>query len=92
MVVIESLIGWGTPRRLAQSNTSTTRVITLSELRDHASTRGDMPSRYKRLRAAGMLEMAELANQLDVTPQTILVWCRAGLRIRCMSRCLWRAA
>ena len=36
-------------------------------------------SRYDRLRAAGMLDMQEIATRLDVTPDTIKVWRRAGL-------------
>jgi DNA invertase Pin-like site-specific DNA recombinase len=36
-------------------------------------------SRYDRLRAAGMLDMEEMATRLAVTPDTIKVWRRAGL-------------
>jgi DNA invertase Pin-like site-specific DNA recombinase len=36
-------------------------------------------SRYDRLRAAGMLEKTEIAKRLDVTPDTIKLWRRAGL-------------
>ncbi len=36
-------------------------------------------SRYDRLRAAGMLDKRELAKQLNVAPETIKIWRRAGL-------------
>ncbi len=36
-------------------------------------------SRYDRLRAAGMLDKREIANQLNVAPETIKIWRRAGL-------------
>ena len=42
----------------------------------------ELRSRYDRLRAAGMLHMEEIATRLDVTPDTIKVWRRAGL-LRC---------
>jgi DNA invertase Pin-like site-specific DNA recombinase len=36
-------------------------------------------SRYDRLRAAGMLDLREMAKRLDVEPATIKMWRRAGL-------------
>jgi len=39
-------------------------------------------SRYDRLRAAGMLDQSEIAQQLHVTPDTIKIWRRVGL-LRC---------
>jgi hypothetical protein len=36
-------------------------------------------SRYERLRAAGMLDMEEMATRLGVAPYTVKVWRRAGL-------------
>jgi DNA invertase Pin-like site-specific DNA recombinase len=38
-----------------------------------------LDSRYKRLRARGMLTLAEIAKRLDVQPDTIKQWRRAGL-------------
>ena len=39
-------------------------------------------SRYDRLRAAGLLDLEEMATRFAVTPDTIKVWRRAGL-LRC---------
>jgi DNA invertase Pin-like site-specific DNA recombinase len=39
----------------------------------------DLRSRYDRLRAAGMLDTREMAEQLGVVPSTIKVWRLAGL-------------
>jgi len=41
----------------------------------------NLRSRYDRLRAAGMLNLQEVAQCLDVTPNTIKVWRRAGLLV-----------
>lgn len=38
-----------------------------------------LQSRYDRLRNAGMLTLAEVADFLDVTPQTVHIWRRRGL-------------
>ncbi len=38
-----------------------------------------LPSRYERLRARGLLTLAEIADRLDVGPDTVKVWRRAGL-------------
>lgn len=48
---------------------------TVCRIRRHYRLR----SRYDRLRAAGMLNEAEIAKELDVVPATIKVWRRAGL-------------
>lgn len=45
-------------------------------------TRYTLRRRYDRLRAAGMLDQAEIAKQLHVSVDTIKVWRRAGL-LRC---------
>jgi DNA invertase Pin-like site-specific DNA recombinase len=45
-------------------------------------TRYELRSRYDRLRAAGLLDQAEIATQLHVSVDTIKVWRRAGL-LRC---------
>lgn len=42
-------------------------------------TEHKLRSRYDRLRAAGLLDQAELAKRLGVSPDTIKVWRRAGL-------------
>jgi DNA invertase Pin-like site-specific DNA recombinase len=36
-------------------------------------------SRYQRLRAAGLLTLAETADQLGVSTQTVKTWCHAGI-------------
>lgn len=41
----------------------------------------NLPSHLERLRAQGMLTIAELAVQLDVHPSTIKAWHRAGLLV-----------
>ncbi len=38
-----------------------------------------LPSRYQRLRARGLLTLAQIAERLDVVPDTVKVWRRAGL-------------
>ena len=38
-----------------------------------------LPSRYERLRARGLLTLAEIAKHLDVVPSTVKIWRRAGL-------------
>jgi DNA invertase Pin-like site-specific DNA recombinase len=38
-----------------------------------------LPSHYARLRAAGLLTAAEVAQQLDVSPATVKLWGRRGL-------------
>jgi len=38
-----------------------------------------LPSRYERLRARGLLTLAEVAECLDVVPDTAKIWRRAGL-------------
>jgi len=38
-----------------------------------------LPSRYERLRARGLLTLAEIAKRLDVVPGTVKIWRRAGL-------------
>jgi DNA invertase Pin-like site-specific DNA recombinase len=40
-----------------------------------------LPSRYERLRARGLLTLAEIAERLDVGPDTVKVWRRAGLLV-----------
>ena len=40
-----------------------------------------LPSRYERLRARGLLTLAEIAECLDVGPDTVKVWRRAGLLV-----------
>jgi DNA invertase Pin-like site-specific DNA recombinase len=40
-----------------------------------------LPSRYERLRARGLLTLAEIAKRLEVTPDTAKVWRRAGLLV-----------
>ncbi len=39
----------------------------------------ELKSRHDRLRAAGMIELDEIARRLGVTRQTILIWRREGL-------------
>jgi len=39
----------------------------------------DLQSRYQRLRARGLLTLAEIAAHLDVGPDTVKIWRRAGL-------------
>ena len=39
----------------------------------------DLPSRHDRLRARGLLTLAEIAEHLDVHPGTLKAWQRAGL-------------
>jgi len=38
-----------------------------------------LKSRYSRLRARGFLDKRELGKRLHVKPETIIIWCRAGL-------------
>lgn len=38
-----------------------------------------LPSRYQRLRARGLLTLPEIGKRLDVVPDTVKVWRRAGL-------------
>jgi DNA invertase Pin-like site-specific DNA recombinase len=38
-----------------------------------------LKNRYSRLRARGFLDKRELAKRLHVKPETIIIWCRAGL-------------
>jgi hypothetical protein len=40
-----------------------------------------LPSHYARLRARGLLTLAEIAERLDVAPTTIKIWRRAGLLV-----------
>jgi DNA invertase Pin-like site-specific DNA recombinase len=41
----------------------------------------ELESRYHRLRARGLLDQREIAEQLDVKPCTIKIWRRAGLLV-----------
>jgi DNA invertase Pin-like site-specific DNA recombinase len=41
----------------------------------------DLPSRYDRLRARGMLSLHEIAKQFGVSPGTIKIWRQAGLLV-----------
>jgi Recombinase/Recombinase zinc beta ribbon domain len=56
--------GWGKPFT----------VVSLTQLCRNRS----IPSHQQRLKAAGMLTLEEIADQLDVTTQTIKIWQRRG--------------
>ena len=84
LVAIDELLGQNTDAEIANAlnergfETGTGKVFspwTVYRLRRDYN----LPSRYKRLRAAGMLEKSEIAKQLDVAPDTIKIWRRAGL-------------
>jgi DNA invertase Pin-like site-specific DNA recombinase len=39
----------------------------------------DLKDRYARLRARGLLDLREIARELDIAPNTVKIWRRAGL-------------
>jgi len=84
LAAIDELLGQNTDAEIANAlnergfETGTGKVFspwTVYRLRRDYN----LPSRYTRLRAAGMLEKSEIAKQLDVAPDTIKIWRRAGL-------------
>jgi hypothetical protein len=54
-----------------------------------------LESRYSRLRARGLLSLPEIARRLDVAPDTVKIWRRAGLlkahRFDDRGQCLFEA-
>lgn len=84
VAAIDELLGHQTDTEIARTlnergfQTGTGKVFspwTVYRLRTDYKLR----SRYERLRAAGMLENSEIAEELGVGPETIKIWRRAGL-------------
>jgi hypothetical protein len=77
--VLDDAIG----KLLVETVTPLTLEVALA-VKNELESRGDeiryrLESRYSRLRARGLLSLHDIARHLDVKPDTIKIWRRAGL-------------